>query len=154
MTKSFSQDEYARALAGWHWLDVHAKTPVLASVFGDIFLQDRHGYWFLDTIEGTLTRPWSTRDEVQASLESEEGQDRYLLAGLAFAASDSGLVLGPPEVYAFSVPPRLGGPFDVGNICVMDFVVAVDIAAQIHEQVKDLPPGTTITGVTFDDTSP
>jgi hypothetical protein len=33
---------------------------------------------------------------------------------------------------------------------VIDFVVGLNIAGQIHEQVRDLPAGTPIAGVTID----
>jgi hypothetical protein len=36
----------------------------------------------------------------------------------------------------------------------MPFVVASSITAQIHEQVKDLPPGTTISGFSVDGQMP
>jgi hypothetical protein len=41
-----------------------------------------HGYWFLDTIEGTLQRQWRNRDDLQSSLGSDEGQDKFLLGVL------------------------------------------------------------------------
>jgi len=37
------------------------------------------------------------------------------------------------------------------NIGVIDFVVGVNLAGQLHEQVRGLPPGTAIQGVTIDD---
>lgn len=151
LTKQFDADAFARALESWAWVGVHGKVPILASLFGDVILQDQSGYWFLDTVEGTLSRPWQSRDAVQSTLDSNEGQDQYLLGGLAFAAHASGLVLADYEVYSFKVPPVLGGQFDVDNIEVTDFVVGVNLAGQLHEQVKDLPPGTKISGFTADD---
>ena len=85
LTKSFTAEEYVRALETWRWLGVEGKTPVLTSLFGDVFLQDAAGYWYLDTLEGTLTLTWRSRDEVQAALDSEDGQDSYLMG--AFAAN-------------------------------------------------------------------
>lgn len=35
---------------------------------------------------------------------------------------------------------------------IIDFVVGVNIAGQLHDQVRGLPPGTAISGVTIDDT--
>lgn len=151
LTKSFSARSFADALESWQWVELRGKTPVLASLFGDVFLQDPSGYWFLDTVEGALTQPWTKRDQVQATLATEEGQDQYLLGGLAFAASDAGLVLTDDEVYSFKIPPVLGGQFDVANIEVADFVVAVNLLGQIHQQVKTLPPGSKISGFTVSD---
>jgi len=57
VTKSFDQEAFAQALESWEWLGLRRKRPVLASLFGDVILQDTSGYWFLDTVEGTLSRP-------------------------------------------------------------------------------------------------
>lgn len=73
-----------------------------------------------------------------------------MLGGLAFAAEDRGLVPGPEQVYGFAKPPVLGGAIDVENIEVIDFVVGVSIAGQLHAQVRDLPPGTAISGFTYE----
>jgi hypothetical protein len=75
LTKTFSPDTYTRALESWSWLHLDGKVPVLASLFGDIFLQDPTGYWFLDSVEGQLTLIAATRDELQAILGTEAGQD-------------------------------------------------------------------------------
>jgi Domain of unknown function (DUF1851) len=65
-----------------------------------------------------------------------------------------GLVLKPEQVYDFVPPPVLGGGFDVDHIVATDFVVALNIAGQLHRQVKDLPPGTQISGLTIDSEPP
>ena len=57
LTKTFAPEAYSSALESWSWLDIATKVPVLATLFGDVFFQDAGGYWFLDTIEGSLGRP-------------------------------------------------------------------------------------------------
>ena len=136
LTKTFGQLTLDRALESWRWLGVEGKTPVLSSLFGDVILQDSTGYWFLDMVEGTLSRPWSSHPEIQATLESERGQDQYLLGGLALAADGAGLKLEENEIYAFKVPPVLGGPFDLANLEVADFVVSVNLLGQLHDQIR------------------
>ncbi len=54
------------------------------------------------------------------------------------------MVLADQDVYSFKVPPVLGGQFDVANIEVMPFVVTANLAGQLHQQIKELPPGTKI----------
>lgn len=83
-------------------------------------------------------------------LSTDEGEDQYLLAGLALGAAERGLAPGPDEVYAFSLPPVLGGPMDVEHVQLLDFVVAHRIFGQIHEQIKDLPPGSPISSITIE----
>lgn len=151
LTKSFGQRTFERALESWRWLGIEGKAPVLASLFGDVILQDSTGYWFLDTVEGSLTRPWGSQQEVQASLNTEEGQDQYLLGGLALAAHAEGLTLSDDDVYSFKVPPVLGGAFELANVEVGEFVVATNLSGQLHDQVKNLPPGTKISGFRIGD---
>jgi hypothetical protein len=67
------------------------------------------------------------------------------------AAERAGLVPGPDQVYDFRISPVLGGPIEVSNIGVIDFVVGVNIAGQLHDQLRGLPPGTAISGITIGD---
>lgn len=150
LTKSFSEADFDRALESWSWLDLQNKTPIFTSLFGDVFFASPDGFWFLDSLEGTLTRSWSSRDEIQADLDSESGQDQYLLGGLAMAVEQGGIRLGPSQIYDFVIPPKLGGSFSVENVAAAEFVVAMNIAGQLLQQVKDLPPGTPITGFAID----
>jgi len=151
LTRNFTPEQYAEATESWGWLDLAGKTPIFTSPFGDIFFQAADGFWWLDTLEGTLTRPWQTADELSAALNSAEGQDLYLLGALAVAAERAGLVAGPDEVYDFTISPTLGGSIDVSNVSVTDFVVGVNIAGQLHDQLRGLPPGTAISGATIGD---
>lgn len=147
LTKTFAAETYAEALESWSWLPLGDKRPVQATVFGDVFLQDSEGYWFLDSLEGKLTRVSETQEELQELLSTPEGQDRYLMAGLADAAELKGLRLQPSEVFDFTKPPVLGGRFEVENLKPNDFVVSLNISGQIHDQVRKLPPGTKISNV-------
>ncbi len=49
----------------------------------------------------------------------------------------------------FKIPPVPGGAITLENIEVIDFVVCVNLAGQLHRQVKDPPPGTPISGGTI-----
>jgi hypothetical protein len=114
-----------------------------------------HSWWLLDTIGGCLTRPWPSRADLAADLAGEEGQDRYLYATLATAAAHRrGLRLGVDEVYVFLPPPVLGSGFDVDRIQVFDFVVAVHLAGQLHDQLRDKPPGWMPTEFIYTDDQP
>jgi hypothetical protein len=131
LTKSFEPAVFAHALAEWTWVDLSNKTPVLASLFGDVFFAAPDGYWFLSTIEGTLTRPWASRDALVAALDSPEGQDEWLLGGLAMSAHQRGVQLVEPQVYVFAPHPVLTGKFEVETIMAMDFPIAMSVNAQI-----------------------
>jgi hypothetical protein len=151
LTLQFSPQDYRGALESWHFLGIEGATPLLTSAFGDVFLARPDGsVWLLDVVAGTLTREWDGVDAMADALETRDGQERYLRASLAAAAHRAGTVLVDLQVYDFDKPPVLGGALDVANLRPADFVVTVNLDGQIHEQVKDLPPGTTISGVTTD----
>ena len=148
LTRSFTAGQFARALESWDWADIQNKQPVFTSPFGDVFFKAQDGFWFLDLLEGMLTRLWSDADALQAELNTAAGQDRYLMAGLAFAAERQGIIPSARQVLSFKVAPVLGAAIAVENIEVMDFEVIVHITGHLHHQVRDMPPGSRITGFT------
>lgn len=138
LTRSFTPEQFARGLESWRWIGLSGKVPIFTSLFGDVFFRSDDGLWWLDTLEGRLALGWPTDAALQADLATPDGQDRYLLAGLAMSAERRGLVLGGDEIYVFEQPPVLGGPVDSGNIGKIDFVVGLSLAGQLHEQIRDL----------------
>ena len=54
MLRAFSPEVFCHRLASWSWLGVQDKTPRFTTAFGDVFLETLEGWWFLDTIEGSL----------------------------------------------------------------------------------------------------
>lgn len=141
LVKTFSQEEYAEALDSWTFADFAGKTPVFASLFGDVFFESAEECWLLDVVSGTFDRKWSNADELHAALQTEAGRDHYLLEPLVAAALEDEMRLGRSQVFDFTRPPVLGGAQAVENLEPTDFVVALNIAGQIHAQVLDLPPG-------------
>lgn len=144
LTRRFTAEQFEIGLESWGWLGLDDKKPVFASPFGDVFLESAEGIWWLDTVEGTLTCRWPDPAALEADLRTDEGQDRFLLAALAKEAERRGLVPSGSEVYGFTIPPVLGGALDADNVEVIDFAMSLNIAGQIHDQVRDLPPGTQI----------
>lgn len=91
LTKVFSPKQYEEALESWSWLDLSGMTPVLSNRFGDSVLSTDEGYWFLDVIGGHLDTVWADRDEMDVALSTEQGREKWLLAGLAIAAEEAGV---------------------------------------------------------------
>ena len=150
LVRTFEPQAMSDALKAWEWIGLDGKTPVFTSAFGNVFLRAADGFWFLDRLAGTLTRPWETAGQLQDELDTPDGQSLYLSAGLVWAANELGLVPSGAEVYDFAVPPILGGEQVVTNVEVIDFITALGISGQIHEQLRDVPPGTPIR-LQFDD---
>lgn len=141
-----SHETIARALESWQWLPIQHREPILVTAFGNIFFAGTDGVWFLDTLDGTLQRVCSTRVELEQLLATKEGEDRYFLAGFVERACREGMTLRDGECYDFTIAPVVGGKLEYANIQRRDFVVAVHIAGQLHEQVRHFPAGTKITG--------
>ncbi|HWL34747.1 MAG TPA: T6SS immunity protein Tdi1 domain-containing protein [Frankiaceae bacterium] len=150
LTRQFPPKDYAAALESWAFLDLEGATPLLTSQFGDVVLAREDGVYLLDVVAGTLTREWDDVDAMADALETPAGQERYLRRSLVTAAYQKGKVPDETQVYDFAKPPVLGGALTADNLAPTDFVVTVNLDGQIHEQVRDLPPGTTIRGFSQD----
>ncbi len=139
LTKKFSERQFSIALESWSWLDLEGKVPQFASLFGDVFLRDQAGvWWFLDTFEGQLIPAWPDSTALAAELETEQGQDRYLLGALGMAAFHRrGLELGDDDIYGYAPPPVVTGSFAVDEIQVFPFWVVVNAAGQMHRQLRN-----------------
>lgn len=135
------------ALESWDWMDFSDKTPFITTCFGDVFFESKEGIYFLDSIGGSLDKVAASKAELQDILNTEDGQDHYLMAGLVVLARESGLLLEDGECYDFKISPALSGPLELSNIQKMSFKVSLHISGQLMKQIKDLPPGTKISEV-------
>ena len=149
LIRRFTPDQFDRALESWHWIGIGDKSPLFTSPFGDVFLRADDGFWWLDTLEATLTREWASAEDLTTALNTSEGQDRYLLAGLAASAERQGITPTAMQVYGFKIAPVLGGEVGLANVEAIDFVVSINLLGQLHQQVRDLPPGTMFSGFTL-----
>jgi hypothetical protein len=146
-----SPTDIERALEAWQWLPIGGKRVIRVTPFGDFFLADKDGIWFLDTIEGIVKPVCKTEDELDALLRNEDMQDEYLLGGFVERAEREGLLPGEGQCYTFKVHPMLGAAIAYDNIEVMSFVVAVNLVGQLLKQIRSMPDGTRISGVTITD---
>jgi len=147
LIKYFSNEQYQNALESWKWLPIAGKKPFLTNAFGSVFFISENGVEILDVLEGMLVEVCDTKEELQNVLNTGEGQEMYLWASLVVDLNKGGKVLDQNQVYDFEVNPVLGGDYAIENIECTDFVVVVNVAGQIHGQVKDMPPGTPISEI-------
>jgi len=145
-----SYDDILDGLESWDWIDFSEKTAFITTAFGDVFFESNDGIYFLDSLGGTLDKVSNTKAELQNILNTADGQDHYLMAGLVAAARESGLILEPSECYDFKVSPSLNGSMELDNLQKMNFKVSLNISGQITKQIKDLPVGTSISNVTLE----
>lgn len=135
LLRTFPKVAFEFGLASWRWLGLREQTPRFATCFGDIFLESLDGWWFLDTVEGTLELRWTSAVTMYEELESPEGRATYLMDDLVRDARRRGIHLGEEDVYTFNPHPALGGELGVNGLGVMRFELAVNWAGQMHDQV-------------------
>ncbi|MBE1874399.1 T6SS immunity protein Tdi1 domain-containing protein [Myceligenerans pegani] len=139
MLRTFAKDAFRFGLASWRWLGISGKTPRFTTCFGDVFLESLEGWWFLDTMEGTLELRWTTAVDMYAELEAPEGRATYLMDDIVRDAEQRGMRLGRKDVFTFNPHPALGGEMTVDNLTTMRFSLALNWAGTMHEQLRQAP---------------
>jgi hypothetical protein len=140
LIREFAPDAYEFALSSWSWIGTGDKAPRFASCFGDMFLESPDGWWFLDTVEGTLERRWSSMDAMFAELEGDDGRAEFLLEETLTTALGQGLRLGDDEVFAFLPPPAVTGTMSVDSLAPLRFAIAANLAGRIHGELNGVQP--------------
>lgn len=138
-------------LESWSWLDFAGKEPIAVTAFGDVFFEARDGIYFLDRVSGELSLVCDTKNNLEKVLNTPDGRNHYLMSELVLLARERGLVLDEGECYEFKITPILGGALDLDNLHKMDFKISLHITGQLIGQVKNLPIGTRISEVKFED---
>lgn len=138
-------------LEDWSWAMPEPARPVLLTAMGDVFVQGESGaVYFVDTVEGTVTLVANEGATFQSQLQDTEFVTARLYPSRIVQLRKAGITLGPQEVYSHQRPLVLGGEDEPDNIEATHVAVHLSLSGQIHQQVKDLPEGTSITGVEFE----
>ncbi|WP_369370647.1 T6SS immunity protein Tdi1 domain-containing protein [Promicromonospora sp. Populi] len=135
LLRTFPKVAFEFGLASGQWLGLREQTPRFATCFGDIFLESLDGWWFLDTVEGTIELRWTSAVTMYAELESPEGRATYLMDDLVRDARSRGLQLNEEDVYTFTPHPALGGELSVHGLSTMRFELALNWVGQMHDRV-------------------
>lgn len=143
-----SRESIDRALDAWQWLGLKGD-PIVVTAFADVFFLTPDGVWFLDTLEGSFKKSHNSRNELDVALATTEGQDHFLFSRFIDRAEKEGLMPKSGQCLDFTLHPKIGGAIDYSNLELRDFVVALHIRGQLHEQVGNLPDGTKISKFVF-----
>jgi hypothetical protein len=139
-----SSETLKNALDSWQWIELGDRIPILVTAFADVFFSAHDGIWFLDTLEGKLKHVFQLRVELEAELLTEKGQDIFLFSPFVDRAIREGNSLDEGQCYDFLLNPIIGGAIEYDNVGKMNFLVALNIRGQLHDQVRHLPAGTKI----------
>jgi hypothetical protein len=155
-TLSPTNVDVRKILVSWDWLlQSRPLTPLALSMFGDWFLEGRDGeIYYLNILGGDLVRIASNRQEFERLSELQENCDEWFMGELVELLVEKGITLKKGQTYGYKLLPILGGKIVPENIEPTDPVVHQSILSQTIEQVKGLPPGTRIRGITVDGRDP
>ena len=136
-------------LQDWRWLVGNQRQTLLVTALGDAFLRETGStaIYFLDTQAGRLEKVADTPAALEQRLADPAFIDDYLSPEAVADMREAGQRLGPGQVYSRKTPGVLGGKFSRDNLEVSDATVHFSVLGQIHEQVRDLPPGTPIKSI-------
>jgi len=128
----------------WRWLIPETCRPLFATALGDLFLIDPDGrVLWLDMGGGELRLVASDAAEFRQAVADPDNNSLWFGSNLVDELRAEGKVLGPGECYCYLRLPMLGGEFVPDNFLIEDVVIHFQIWGPIHEQLRDLPDGTT-----------
>jgi hypothetical protein len=134
------------ALATWHdawcWKTGADVTPLLVTLFGDVFYCDRtETVFWLDTGAGSVSKVAATKREFEQALRSEKS-DLWLLPALVNHLRAAGKSLDPGQCYHLITAPIFReGKYEVDNIAPVSVVEHFRLSADLHRQIAELPDG-------------
>ena len=133
-------------LEDWMWLLQKPYTLIAMNNFGDMFLRDESGrIVFLELASGEVTNVAGSTVEFQRLAAEKENQRCWFMTTLLSDLERAGMTLADGQCFSYKTPLVLGGEVELPNIEVGDIYVYASLMGQIHQQVKNLPPGTKIT---------
>lgn len=121
-------------LWAWQWRVPPSLTPLFVSALGDwVFGAPDGSLYALSMLDGDLFRIAENAREYNAAKEDERWLDQTFAAGWAVIARRHGLVPAKDQCLAWTSPPALGGPLEVGNLRIADMSVWQAMMGQLHE---------------------
>ncbi|TBV76676.1 T6SS immunity protein Tdi1 domain-containing protein [Pseudoxanthomonas winnipegensis] len=136
----------ATLLTDWAWLTGGGMQPLMLSVAGDAFVQARQeqAVYFLDCVDGVLEKVADDLPEFLQRPGDAEFVAHCFRFDLVAPRLRSGEALAAGQVWAFRLPPVLGGARSSEALEPTDLKAYLSLTGQLHAQVASLPPGVTV----------
>lgn len=127
-------------------------TVWMVNRFGDLIVVLEDGsVHYMDFSVNELRQIADTQDDFCIRIDQGDNADEWLMIPVVDACVSVGMRLKPNQCYSFKIPAVLGGKYEIENIAPLDIEVNYSFLADIHRQIKDLPDGTKINLVRFED---
>ena len=126
------------------------RAPLLVTAMGNVILQDPVDgtVHVLDAQRGEIGPIASSIEEFNVRLAQRDYVAHLFAVDVVGSLLESGRRPGHGQVFGFRTPLVLGGDYAPENVEAVDVRVHFSILGQVHRQVRDLPDGTRVTGIT------
>lgn len=131
----------------WSWLVPEPWEPILCSRIGGIFLRSKRGeVLWLDTAVALVDPIAATVDEFNETCRSNsEIVHEWFGTALVDKLHSAGKVAGPGDCYGFTFLPVFAeGKYEPDNMFVAPIREVLIGNAKIHNQISDLPDGSSV----------
>ena len=142
LTFTPSDEAVAEFASAWGWLINEPFTPLLFSVLGDVFFQDKSGkvVW-LNTGTGELT-PIAASEKESKELLATEIVEEWFLPALVQKLHAAGKVPGPGSCYTYvTLPVFAEGKYEVENLNPVPAREHFSVTGHILKEIRSLPDG-------------
>jgi len=124
-------------LEDWVWLIGRDRLPVMATLAGDVFVQDQRtgAVHFVDTVEGTCMEVAHDGEEFGELLKDKAFVMQHFSVNLVAPLIKADSMPGPGQLLSFKKPPVLGGEYATSNLEPAD--IAGGVGAHTSSQIND-----------------
>src|SRR5271168_3581606 len=82
-------------------------------------------------------------------MQDEKARDNWFLIGWVITMQRAGVYRPHCQTYAYKIHPIIGGKTESANLMLLGIEVWQSICSQLHQQVRQMPPGTRIVAVDY-----
>ena len=143
---TFTPNDEAIATLEKSWGSVISEpfTPLLFSIFGDMFYQSSTGVYWLNTGAGETSRVADNSEEFQSLLRTDL-IDEWFLPALVEQLHAAGKIPGPGCCYTPAILPVFAeGKYTVANLNPVSGKEHFALTAEVHSQIRPLANGTKV----------
>ena len=141
LTMTPDDDAVAALRTSWRWRLGDEWSPLMFSIWGDVFLKTTHDVRWLNTGTGDLTPVASDEDAFRQALGSELATD-WFLPPLVEALHRSGKRPGAGECFTYAIYPVFAeGKYEVENFAVVPAKEHFGLSGDFHREIAGLQDG-------------
>ena len=138
LTATPDEEAIAAIRSSWRWLLGDGWTPVLFSVWGDVFLKTDVGIVWLNTGTAELSTIARDEDELRTLLTRDRIQEWFLPSLVASLHAD-GKRPGVSQCFSYAIYPVFAeGKYESWNFAAVPLREHFEVSGHLHEQLASI----------------